>query len=454
MKTIQTKIILFASLLLSTVPSLFCSQEKLLQPEVKKKLQQILLHAVSKGKVSDAAEAIRSGADVNELDEDGKLALIEAIDNGDFQMVEFLVIEGRADVNKPDGDGDSPLLGAAMFGSLETIEFLIAHGAHIGEINKQDDEFGYTALMMAVLHDNTEGAKFLLDHGADIDTQNNGGYTALMLAAQDGNTEGAKFLLDHGADIDKQDNDGYTALMITVTNNHPKVVELLLDRGAKTDIKRPEVGWTALMLATQVGNAEIARLLLDYGADIDTQDNDGYTALTWAGIFDHPEIEKIIKDFVVEKKLAITEEQRQKLAKEQGGLDLISTDDITEEPLDKLMILEEHLFLRKTIMDHMISKVASEEGILDPFTRKPIPAEIQRALLGHFSLPVELLEKEGPIYENAEDLQIRENEIVMAGGPETEKGKEELKELKDQAAELRKRIHDTLARYNYSYAEQ
>ena len=104
-------------------------------------------------------------------------------------------------------------------------------------------------------------------------------------------------------------------------------------------------------------------------------------------------------------------------------------------------------------MDHMISKVGSEEGILDPFTRKPIFSEIQHALLNYFSLPSDLLEKWGPIYGDAANLQKRENWIVMTGEPETEKGKEALKELEDEAAKFRKRIRDTLERYNYSYAE-
>jgi len=165
-------------------------------------------------------------------------------------------------------------------------------------------------------------------------------------------------------------------------------------------------------------------------------------------------VTNIIESFsALPQKMAVTEEQRQKLAEEQDGIDLISTDDITKEPLDKLMILGGHLFLKKTIIDHMISKVASKEGILDPFTQQPISTEIQHALLEYFSLPIKLLEKGGPIYEDVRDLQMRENWIVMTGEPETEKAENELKELEDEAAEFRKRIRDTLARYNYSSTE-
>ncbi len=152
----------------------------------------------------------------------------------------------------------------------------------------------------------------------------------------------------------------------------------------------------------------------------------------------------------------VIEEQLKPLLGEQDGNDPISFDDIRQEPADKLIILgEEHprLFLKKTIMDHMISKVGSEEGILDPFTRQTIPIETQIILLKYFSLPTNLLTPGGPIYKDARDLQERENWIVMAGEPETEEKIKDLEELKYEANFYRKRIRDTLARYNYNYAE-
>ena len=242
--------------------------------------------------------------------------------------------------------------------------------------------------------------------------------TALIWASDQGFENIVKLLLEHNAKPSLQDNDGDTALTVASSQGFENIVKLLLEHNANVNLQN-KYGWTALEIAEEKGNTTIVEIMMP---------------------------------FVIEK-IAITEEQRQKLAKEQDGIDLISMDDITKEPLDKLMILEEHLFLRKTIMDHMISKVGSPEGILDPFTRTPISAEIQHALLGHFLLPINLLKSGGPIYRDAADLQKREDWIVMTGEPETEKGKEELKELEDEAAEFRKRIDDTLARYNYSYAE-
>ncbi len=290
-----------------------------------------------------------------------------------------------------------------------------------------------------------------LASGADVNAKNKVDQTALILAAENGHLKVTKLLLENDANPDEEDKDGWTSLMVAAESGHLEIASLLIKSGAAVDA-RDYSGYTALMFALLSLRVAMVELLLENGVDITIKSQKGKTALEIAEQKGNTEIIEIMMPFVIEK-IAITEEQRQKLAREQDGIDLISLDDITKEPLDKLMILEKHLFLRKTIMDHMISKVGSPEGILDPFTRKPIPTEIQLALVGYFSLPIKLLKREGPIYKDAADLQKRENLIVMTGEPETEEGKKELKELEDEAAEFRKRIRDTLASYNYSYAE-
>ena len=368
MKTIQTKIILFALLLSTTVPFLLAEMDQ---------VEKNLFKAAKMGEVVGVEKAIAAGANVDVQDEEDVSALIYAAEEGHLAAVRLL-IEGGANVNAKDGGNTSVLMYAARHSNSEMVRLLIANHANVNAKDEDDT----SVLMYAVYFGNLGVVKFLIENGANINVQDGFGQTALMKAAAKGSLEVVRLLIESGANVDVQDGSGQTAIEIAEKEGKIKIVEIMMP-------------------------------------------------------------------FVIEK-IAIAEKQRQKLTREQDGIDLISMDDITKEPLSKLMILNKRLFLRKTIMDHMISKAGSPEGILDPFTRKPIPAEIQLALLGYFSLPMDLLKSGGPIYEDAKDLQQRENWIVMTGEPETEKEKKELEELENEAAGFRKRIRDTLTRYNYS----
>ena len=442
---------------------------------------QSLLEAVGDGDLEKVQKLIEGGIDPNTANDKGDTALILATDKDHFEIVKYLLEREDVDPDLQNNEGDSALIWASYQEFENIVKLLLEHDAkpdlqdnegvtaliqasikanknivelllkHNAKPDLQDDD-GDTALKIVSYQEFENMVKLLLEHNAKPDLPNNEGITALIQASKDGNEDIVKLLLEHNANTDLQNNQGDTALIWTSIKGNENIVELLLEHKANVNLQ-DKYGWTALMFASNSGYPGIVKLLLENDADITKKSKKGETALEIAEQKGNTKIVEIMMPFFIEKKMAITEEQRQKLAREQDGIDLISLDDITKEPLDKLMILEKHLFLRKTIMDHMISKVGSKEGILDPFTRQPISAEIQLALLGYFSLPINLLKSGGPIYKDAADLQKRENWIVMTGEPETEKGKKELKKLEDEAAELKKRIRDTLARYNYSYAE-
>jgi ankyrin repeat protein len=66
-------------------------------------------------------------------------------------------------------------------------------------------------LHLAVVFDNFEATKSLLESGA-TDSPNDNGQTALLLSCQNGNFQIAKLLLEHGSDPSIADGNGYTAL--------------------------------------------------------------------------------------------------------------------------------------------------------------------------------------------------------------------------------------------------
>ncbi|TRM57323.1 ankyrin repeat-containing domain protein, partial [Schizophyllum amplum] len=59
--------------------------------------------------------------------------------------------------------------------------------------------------------------------------------TPLHRAAEDGHLELARLLVDHGADIEAQEEEGRTPLHLTAEGGHCEVARFLIDKGADVD---------------------------------------------------------------------------------------------------------------------------------------------------------------------------------------------------------------------------
>jgi len=344
------------------------------------------------------------------------------------------------------------LWAGAISGDVGVVEKALAAGADINKKNKK----GSKALTLAIDYNHPTVVELLLDKGAE--TKHDSGDTVLIEAAMLGLPEIVEILIKKGLDVNVTSSDGaMTPLMFAVASDIEsaeslpagtpedflEVVKLLVKAGANVSAKDNKHNWPVLFYALAGGDQAIVQFLIEAGALSTIKDK--VKATDFAARFGWNDLIKLIDDLF-----------RQRLIKKQDGLDPLLMVDITQEPSDKLIILgNEHpyIFLKKAMMDYLISKVGSEEGIVNPFTRKPISKKSQRHLLKYFSLPENLLGPEGPIYNAAKALQLRENLIVMMGEPETEEGRKELDGLKDEVAGFRKQIHDTLVRYNYNYAE-
>jgi hypothetical protein len=134
-----------------------------------------------------------------------------------------------------------------------------------------------TPLGHAASRDQLRVARFLLDHGADVNRRSEYGVPPLFIAAEGGHKAMVELLLDHGADINakRSKSTGWvgaqTALGIAVIKNFPAVVETLLARKADPNIPGFD-GLTPLQRATQQSNQRIIELLLRYGANPSSKD--------------------------------------------------------------------------------------------------------------------------------------------------------------------------------------
>jgi len=165
------------------------------------------------------------------------------------------------------GCKERPIHHAAYDGYLEKVKEIIDREPN--QINVQD-ELGYTPLHLASGKGHTEIVEFLLNHGADTESEIFDGRTPLMLAAwyaKDGKYETIKLLLEHGAKVNHKDKDGGTALHRAAMYSDKEVINLLISYGADVNAKE-EYQITPLIQAAMLNNIEAAKALVEHGADI------------------------------------------------------------------------------------------------------------------------------------------------------------------------------------------
>ena len=101
-------------------------------------------------------------------DRDGKDALMEAIYEGNEQIVEALISKG-AEVNFQYSDGYFPIHKAVINNQVTIVEILLRKGANI---EAECETFSETAICYAIRSGSTEMVKTLLRNGAKFDRPN------------------------------------------------------------------------------------------------------------------------------------------------------------------------------------------------------------------------------------------------------------------------------------------
>jgi hypothetical protein len=110
--------------------------------------------------------------------------------------------------------------------------------------------------------------KVLLEEHPEVDVdeyKDEDGDTTLYHACWSGQTECARLLIDHKADVNARDLDGWSALGGAVVSDHLSCVELLVQNGADVN-SQTDHGPTPLMFS--VNNLTMAQCLLDHKADV------------------------------------------------------------------------------------------------------------------------------------------------------------------------------------------
>jgi ankyrin repeat protein len=229
---------------------------------------------------------LQQKADMNAPQADGMTALHWAARLDDLETAKLL--EG-ANANATNRYGVMPLSLACQNGNTEMVEFLLSRGADANASLRG----GETVLMTAARTGKVGPVKALLSRGATVDAKERRGQTALMWASADGHAAVVELLLKAGADFRTPLPDsGFTPWFFAVRDGRTDVVQVFLKAGAnvneamqplKLSGKGPRRGMSALLLAVENGHFDLALALIDAGADASDQ-RSGFTPLhvmTW-----------------------------------------------------------------------------------------------------------------------------------------------------------------------------
>ncbi|XP_076676923.1 uncharacterized protein LOC143373487 [Andrena cerasifolii] len=274
--------------------------------------------AVTNGDIDTVETILRREVDIDAACEDGTTVLHKAIRWYKIELIKLLLSRG-ANVNAEGEYGQTSLHIAAEAGYIEPVELLLKYGAYINSVCTYVGKEHCTPLYIAVKRKNKKLIKLLLEHGANVDAQDQAGKTILYFAVEDGRSLIVQRLLKHHPDVNNRSN--RSALNVAVHGNgrdYSKIAENLLQYGLTIDpedanickllhaaVRKgyltiveellkyghdvnmvdnsgPRKGCTPLHVATKNKQEEIAKLLVSYGADVNAQDETGKTPIFYA----------------------------------------------------------------------------------------------------------------------------------------------------------------------------
>jgi len=192
--------------------------------QVKTSIGETALHYLAVENQIEAVEMLyERGADINTVNDCGGTPLSDAASLGCVEQVQILLERGA----RVDGlfSFNEPILhDAVRSGKPEIIHLLIAHGADIHSKNFLDQ----TPLHESATDDNClEVTKYLVEHGAIVDSLAAFHFTPLIGAAFHGATNTAKYLVGIGASLSVKDCKGRTPAQIARECEHVDLAKWL-----------------------------------------------------------------------------------------------------------------------------------------------------------------------------------------------------------------------------------
>ena len=137
---------------------------------------------------------IKSGADINEVNEQEESVLAVALRNRCEQDIIDILVQSGADLYEVDEEGVSIFDYTITYNNPILFQHFIDNNI---DVNKTLRRSRFTPLMAAVCYSRTEMVKTLLSHGADVDAIDFKGFKAMDFARKMNKKSMLKLLADY-----------------------------------------------------------------------------------------------------------------------------------------------------------------------------------------------------------------------------------------------------------------
>lgn len=204
--------------------------------------------------------------------------LLKAIYENSLATVKSLVLDQKANVNGTGEFDMTPLHAAAIRGHTDIARWLVEHGAEVNPDNTATIE---SPLHKAANYNKITTVEYLLSAGARVNNTGPNDISPLHCAASNASLPLISLLIEHGANVNAQNNYCATPLCSAIYRGDLAVVRKLIAHGAIVNLQTSLKNYdTPLHIAITASYLDIAQELLDRGADINaTGMCDGKTPL-------------------------------------------------------------------------------------------------------------------------------------------------------------------------------
>ncbi|KAF5658559.1 ankyrin [Fusarium circinatum] len=189
-----------------------------------------------------------------------------------------LLLERGARLNEAKPGGWLPLPAAVRLGSASIVEKLLRHQPTPADSNLRDPQNGETPLRTALTYNRRKEAQLLLEHGSNVNEENEDGWKPLIHLCEINDQELVHTVIEKKARLNDIDRKGLSALSYAVKNNNKDITWLLATKGADVNIPGPKSKQN-IERALEHDDYSIAWLLCEHGAAVEGRDEKDMTLL-------------------------------------------------------------------------------------------------------------------------------------------------------------------------------
>jgi len=172
---------------------------------------------------------------------------------------------------------------------LNIVKELLAKGA---DVNLQENEYGYSVLMVAARYGHLDIVNELLAKGADVNLKDKARYSAAMVAAEYKFPEIGIILIKNGTNVIYTDDEkGRSLLTVAIEhygycnrnsekrNKFVEFIQRIVEKGADVNEIDRQEDLSPLMYASSDGSLPIVEFLIENGANVNVTNKYGHDAV-------------------------------------------------------------------------------------------------------------------------------------------------------------------------------